>query len=345
MSLGKELKAAFKKAATWGQAVAVGADDLLLITKEGITYSREQLTDDSAGQAFLQTSDQGLVTCAGDLTAYLRYQGLEVLLALCLGQAGAPARQGETAAYRHELRAAASAAGLFGTLVFHKGAGAHEYPSCKVDGFTLEGEAGQPVTAIFNLVCDQMVINTTGGVNPAAQVAALADPTPLNRVLFRQAEIRLNDFAGAALSASDAIAPNRFSLSFKRGQKGDHLAGGGDRIAEPLAEGFPEVSLTLEFPTYTSDIYLSALGSDLRKKASLVFTGASIAEGQNYRLEILLPHLALSNVEAAVDGAGKIKHPITATCLAAATPPAGMTGLTGPLALNLVNARASDPLV
>jgi len=121
--------------------------------------------------------------------------------------------------------------GLFGTLAVYKGVSVHEYPSCKVDGFTISGEAGQPLNITFNLICDDLNLNTTEGTNTAAAMAALTLPAPGNRILFRQGTFLLNDATAAALSDNDRIHPSRFSLTFKRGLEGDYLAGGNDRIA------------------------------------------------------------------------------------------------------------------
>jgi hypothetical protein len=247
-------------------------------------------------------------------------------------------------AYQHELRLADDTDGLFGTLALYKGISAHEYAGCKVDGFTLEGEAGQPLNVTLNLICDDLAINTTSGTNTAAALAALVTPARGNRVLFRQGQFLINDASDAALTSGDAIAPNRFSLTFKRGLVGDHLAGGNDIIAEPTCAAFPEISLNLEFPAYTSDTFLNDMGADTRKKMSLTFTGGEIEPGYNYKLEVLIPHLVLTNAEAAVDRAGKIAHPITASLLGAETAPSGMEGITAPFAVNLVNTRTSDCL-
>lgn len=344
MSSGKEAKAAFKKAGTWGTAVAVADADALLFTSEKITRTREHLPDDSAGQAFHTGADQGLITCAGDISAYLRYQTLEMLMAMAMGTAGSPAQQGESTAYLHELRLGDDTDGLFGTLAFYKGVSAHEYAGCKVDGFTISGEAGQPLTVGFNLMCDDLAINTTSGTNTAAAMAALTAPAVGNRVIFRQGQFLINDQSGDALDSGDAISPSRFSLTFRRNLVGDHLAGGSDKIAEPTCAGFPEISLSLEFPTYTADTYLTDLGSDTRKKMKITFTGSEIESPYNYQMEILIPHLVLTNAEASVDKAGKIAHPITASCLAASSAPTGMTGITAPFALNVINTRTTDAL-
>lgn len=343
MSSGKEIKAAFAKASAWGTAVACGSGDVLLITAENIAHSIEHLPDDSAGQDFQAASDQGLITCRGDLSAYLRYQGLGVFLAMALGTAGSPSAHGASG-YDHALRMAGDLDGLFGTLAVYKGFSVHEYASAKVDGLTIEGQAGQPLSVSFHLICDRRAVNTDSGANTNATMTALAAPATGNRVLFRQGSLLINDAEGDALSSGDAISPSRFSLSLKRGLVGDHLAGGADIIAEPTNAAFPELSLSLEFPSYTSDTYLSDLGSDTRKKMRMDFTGGEIESGVNYALSLIMPHVVLTNAEAAVDRAGKITHPITASLLATASERNGMSGITGPLAIELTNTVSTDLL-
>lgn len=338
MSTGREIKAAFKKAATWGTAVACAQADAILITSESITRKREQLLDDSAGQAYIAAADQGLITCGGELQAYLRYQGLEALLAMVMGQAEPPSpTDGDL--HNHNLSPAANVDGLFGTLAMHKGVSVHEFPAVKVEGFTISGKAGQPLSISFNVLCDDRRINTTDGVNNNAAFSAIGAPPAAGRVLFRQGRFLLNDRDAEALGPADEIRPSGFSLSFKRNLAGDHLAGGGDAIAEPIATGFPELSLELEFPVYTSDVFLRDLGADTRKKMTISFSGAG---GQ--AMTFTMPHVALTNAEASINGAGKITHPIAATLLAPASAPAGMSGLGGPLHIAITNDRASGAL-
>lgn len=337
MSTGREIKAAFKKAATWGEAVACAQDDMILITSESISRSREQLLDDSAGHAFQSNSDQGFITCSGDINAYLRYTGLETLLAMVMGSAGTPSDNGD-GSYTHSLSMADHTDGLFGTLALYKGFSVHEFAGAKLTGFSLSGQAGQPLSLGLNLLCDDRVINTTSGTNTTTVMAALESPSPAGRVLFRHGSFRINDQGGAALDSANEIQPSGFTLSVSRNLSGDHLAGGGDTISEPTATGFPSVSLSLDFPVYTSDVFLSDLGADTRKKMLISFTS-----GDNV-ITLSMPHLALTNAEASINGAGKITQPVSAAMLAAASAPAGMDGVTAPLHMSITNTLSSDPL-
>lgn len=339
MSNGKEVKAAFAKAVAWGTAVACVGTDVVLITKESIPQSIEHLPDDLAGQYWPVEADQGLITCGGELAGYLRYEALGKLLAMAMGAASAPATLGG-GAYLHQLRMTGTTDGLFGTLAVFKGFSVHEYASVKVDGFTIEGMAGQPVQVTFHLICDGLTLNTSTGANTVAGMEALSAPDSGNRILFHQGQFWLNDKDGGALGQGDEIYPSRFVLSFRRNLTGDHLAGGNQKIAEPVMAAFPEISLTLEFPTYSSDTYLDDLGSDTRKKMKISFTAQEIAPGVSFGFSLFLPHLVLTNATTAVDRAGKIQHPLTADILGAASAPEGMEGITAPLAIDVVNTEA-----
>lgn len=337
MSTGREIKAAFKKAAIWGTPVACTQSDMILITSESVSRSREQLLDDSAGHAFQSQSDQGFITCSGDINAYLRYSGLETMLAMVMGAAGSPV-DNEDGTYTHSLAMADHTDGLFGTLALYKGFSVHEFAGAKVSGFTLSGQAGQPLSLGLNLICDDRVINTTSGVNTTSGMSILESPSPAGRVLFRHGSFLMNDQGGAALGAGNDIQPSGFSLSVSRNLSGDHLAGGGDTISEPTSTGFPTLALSLDFPVYTSDVFLSDLGADNRKKMSISFTSG------DSNITLSMPHLALTNAEASINGAGKITQPVSAALLAASSAPAGMDGVTAPLHIAITNTVSTDPL-
>ena len=136
MSSGKEIKAAFAQAATWGQAVACADGDALYITNESVSQSIEHLPDDSAGQSFYTASDQGLITCGGALGGYLRYQSLGVLLAMAMGlgrRAQRPgihrlsASAGDDRRPGRALRHTGRCQGIFGARVRFGQSGRHDH--------------------------------------------------------------------------------------------------------------------------------------------------------------------------------------------------------------------------
>ncbi len=347
MSYGAETKIGLKKAAAWGTPVACGAGDGLLITNEKINWSRESLKDDSAGQSFPGQIDQGLITSGGDLNAYLRYEDL-LLLAMMLGSAAAPEVQGATAAYQHQLTWAASVNGLFATLALFRGYGVHEYPAAKVAKLTLAGQLGKEVTLNASLLCDTMNINTGAGVNNLTTIAAV-NPAPTPRVLASAGLWRMNDQSGVALSGSDELkgknGPVEFSLACDRLLKPDYLAGGGDKIAEPTSDGFPNITLTLKLGEYVSDTWLGELMAGTAKKADVTFTGPVCDGAFSYSFKLELPHLRLISTDGPnIDRGAKLPLSLTYEVLKPDAAPAGMTELTMPIRATIINKQTTSPL-
>lgn len=65
----------------------------------------------------------------------------------------------------------------------------HEYPAGEGRRLCpISGEAGKPLTVSFSLICDDLNINISGGVNNNTVLAGLPTPAPAGRVLFRQGQ-------------------------------------------------------------------------------------------------------------------------------------------------------------
>lgn len=77
---GTEIKAAARKASLWGTAAPCGAGDGILILPPSINKKRPGIVDDSLGLYFPIDSERGAVSAEGDIPAYLRYDGLDLLL-------------------------------------------------------------------------------------------------------------------------------------------------------------------------------------------------------------------------------------------------------------------------
>lgn len=342
MASGREIIAAFKKAGTWGTAVACGALNGLLILNEQVKGGPEYEPDDSL-QTWAKQGDLGAKKYEGDLIAPMRYRGLGLLMACAMGTAGTPAQQGGTAAYLHTLQLATSTEGTFGTLAFDKGHSVWEYASCKVEGFTIKGEAGKPLTIAFHLVCNDLARNTSSGTNNNTTMASVTVPDTQRRVHMRQGVFRINGQTGDAFDSDDIIYPSAFELVFKRKLSRDHVAGS-DAIQEPLNDGKPDITLKLDFPKYTADTYLDAFVNETYQKMDIKFTGAQISGAYYYGLNLYFPNLKCTNAEAAIAGPGKIVHPLEFDCLGCDSAPTGMTALTVPFKVEIQNLLTTNLL-
>lgn len=345
---GVEMKYALKKGTTWGTAVAAGAGDGLLLLPTGLRRDAPIEVDDSQGLYYSADGTPGQISVAGDLPGYLRYDGLDLLLALFAGSAGVPSLHvAGTISYDYVMDLADHSDGLFATFVRHWKNYVEEVRSLKVVSVTLKGERGKPLQLILGTLGDHSVYD---GVNDATTFNNVTIAETGHRVHFAQGAFRMNDQGGAALASGDLIYPNSFELTAKRKltalASGLLTTGGSnpqDVIDEPVNDGMPEVSLKLGFPYHTGKVRLDELGVDTRKKADITFTGALI-EGAIPRLfKLEFPHLQIKTVDV-VDASGNIDEPVEFICHAASAAPAGMTGIVKPFRISGTNQRSTDPL-
>lgn len=344
---GVELKYALKKGATWGTAVACGANDGLLLLPSGISRSADIEVDDSQGLMWSQDGTPGAVKVEGDLPGYLRFDGCDLLLALFMGTAGAPVQQAATAAYAYTYDLADHVDGLFATFARHMKNYVDAVPSAKIAALTIKGDRGKPLQLIAQVIGDNLVQD---GVNDATSFLNVTIAETANRVHFAQGVFRINDQGGAALGSGDVCNPSSFELTAKRQlagvYNGQNVTGGSspqDLIDEPTTDGMPEVSFKLQFPRHTAKTRLTDLGSDTRKKMDITFTGGLIASTYYRTFKLEFPHLQMRSVDI-VDEQGIIKEPVEFICHGASVAPTGMTGIIKPVRISGINQRATDPL-
>lgn len=346
---GVEIKAAVKIASAWGTAVAAGANNGILILPTSVKKSAGNNIDDSLGTFMPVDGTPGEIKVEGDIPMYLRYDGLDLLLALFLGTSGAPTQQGSTAAYAYAYKWLMSIDGLFMTFAKNMKNYVEEHPSAKVAGITLKGEIGKALqltvkTISQNKVFDS-VINTTSTFNNVTIFEAA------NRVRFSEGVFRMNDQSGSALaSPTDVIYPSSFELSAQRKMKGVYgqyktaAPNVQDLIDEPTNDGQPTITLKLTFPRHSNTTYLSVLGSDTRKKMDITFTGGLIASTYYRTFKLQFPHLQMTSDDPA-DAQGIITEPLEFNVLGTLSAPAGMTGITDPFWITGINRMSVDPLV
>lgn len=341
---GRETICAFKKAATWHTPVACGAGDGVLILADNIKVSMGLELDESAGQEWVTEADSGVESAAGNIEAYMRYEGLDVWLALIMGAAGVPVQQGSTAAWAHTFNVISKIDGNFGTLAQKKLLNkVWEYPSLKLHGFKLAAEMNKPVKITFDAIADTLVrTSTTNTTTSMGSVTALK----VNRVIMNKDTIfRMNNQSAGALSDTDKLYPSSFELTFTRPMDSDFVAGQ-DGTDEPADNGFPTISLALKFPRYNTanDAYFDDWKNTVSKKMDITFTGKTIEGVYPYKFRLLFSHLKIDSPEAPVSGPGKIPYSMNLKGMGAAAAPAGMTGLTAPMRIEVTNKRTTNPL-
>ena len=345
---GREVIIGAKKASgDWRTAEALGAGDGILITGESFgAKAPTMVDDDSLGQADIKNvyrTHEGLTGAGVD--GYLRYEGWDVLLALALGTAGVPSQLDGTA-YYNTYSPADNINGLFATMAMKKAGTTHgiwEIPSAKIHGFTIRGEVGGLATISFNIMGNKI---ENYGVSVANQdIDNVTPPTYLHVAkMDSNTALRMNAQGGAALQDTDKIYPFSFEVTYNRPMAEQYEAGYDD-MSEPVQDGFAEATIRMRFDKYNLDTFMDAIDQDTEYKMDILLKGLQIgATGHYYQMRINIPLVRWRSGSADVGGPGTIAHEVEGRLLAVDSAPTGMTGVTDPLAIHVINTRTTDPL-
>ena len=175
-------------------------------------------------------------------------------------------------------------------------------------------------------------------------MASVTTPDKHNRALFRQGVFRMNAQSGAALASGDIVKPKEFTLEIERVGMEDQYQAGSQQIIEPLETGKVQVKLTLPFNRMddVNDAYFADWIAETEKKADIIFTGALIEDTYYYYYKFQFPRLKLEDVDYPDENI--IPASIVLRGLEADTAPTGMTGITKPVQLDIMNKHTTDML-
>jgi hypothetical protein len=346
--VGRESIIGLKKAAVWGTAVAAAANSGFLIRGDfDLGMDRARQRDESVGLDWVETVDAGALTLEGSMPAWLRYEGLETVLALVMGTAGAPAQQAATIAYKHTLQLATVIDGLYASVAAKKKSDlVFEFPSVKIVGVTIKGSMMGPTEITFQVVANDLARNAAGGTNNTTTIATVTYRSKgLRAFTDENATLWMNDQSAAALAAGDAIKPSEWTLTFRRPLKGDNVVDGTRGIDEPRGEGFPEPTLELKFPQLSDAqaTFWTNFDANTAKKARIYLRGPLIVDTYYYEFVILMPHLKIAKITSPISGPGKIPTDVTFEVLKASAAPTGMA-VTKPFQVEIQNTITTDAL-
>jgi hypothetical protein len=281
-------KVGFKKAATWGTAVDVGAGDQMKIISEGLGDGiPKPIQDENIGDALKGQNMQGDVELEGSIAEIARFEGLERRLALFMGSdTVAIVQAGQV--WSHAMNFKPSNTGKFGTLVLDKGMGnaaLWEYPSVKQSSMDFDHQDGKLVFT-HGLIANKVVREATE--NDATSMGALTIPTNALMVIFQHVKLQIKEVTGAEgnLAGGDEILVTNVKGTCNRNIKGDHESGSNaGYIGEPETDGLPEAQLMFTVANYKSAV--DALIKEQQKvqagrepktyKLQLTWTGKTIA--------------------------------------------------------------------
>lgn len=336
-------KSAWKKGFIWGTEIDVNvAGTGILPLNAGVPkLGIPPIEEESAVSAFQSDVDQGdypPVDFALDFDA--RYEGLGPIIAQIFGTAGTPQQQDTTAAWLHTVQLANKIAGLFGTYATEKLDKIHVVPSVKPYKLTYSLSGGLIKVSINmrgdNVIDDSSIISSMSSVTTADKH---------NRILARQGLFRMNAQSGAALtSPTDDIKVKNYTLEIERKLDTPDPEVGSRTIVEPREEGKPVVKLTMEFNRMdtANKAYFSDWKAETEKKMDIKFTGALIESTYYYYKLFQFPRMKIEDIE--YPDANVIPAKMILRGIEADSAPTGMTGITKPVQLDVMNKRTTDML-
>ena len=346
MSSGISQKVFFgiKKGTTWGTAVQLTAKCGIKAKAVGpLNLQQEVIQDESIGMEWPERWDLGRINQELTFEGDLRYENKQWMhIAQVIGDdAGTVA----SSIYTHIMDIQDSEAGFYcaAALIDDQ---VYEWESVKAVSFDLTTGADGFMQFSCTGIANNM--NIAGdGTNTATTIGTTADyETEGNKIPFDQARVRINAQAGAALGTGDIVYPSAITLHMSRPYERDFVADNAVtntkewETSEPVESGLRnDVILTLEFPELTTDDYLENFQDAAAKKADIIFT--SVASTRSLTIEF--PNLAPLQPDVSLSGVGRIPQVISYQCLAVAsgTGPTGMTAVSKPFRMTLLNTAGS----
>lgn len=347
-----------KKATTWGTAVAAGATDGVYVRSLDTPGNLviEQIRGLS-GSVTALSPVPGNKQVSVSLQADLRYEGLETLLALVMGTAGAPTTV-DTSGKQHVLKINNQIDGIFATLAYEliKDTTVIEIPSVKLTGLTLRGRQGRPVEVEFRGIGDDYKYGTSA-VNTTTTIDSVTLSSNLEWALFKHAVLNCNAQNGADFSGTDLLYVTGFEINVDRAMEGRFSTERGDKISEPIETDFMTVKGSFEFPDVnTGTGGSSALAADqltyantaaTAKKMKLKLTGTTLAGSttQYFQHVLWLPYVVLGEGKPGIPGPEGQTWSVPFESFKVGTAPTGFTaGYTDAITYEVFSKRANDAL-
>jgi hypothetical protein len=347
---GRELRAAFAKATTWGTPVSV-TRQILIASTEGMDSMPQIVDDEVIGHAFLQAGEVGDHTPPTPaLSMVARYEDVDSFFAAAVGSPAAPTVVSSVAAnslvaYQHVVDLAPELTAFFTLAVDFPGHYVQEIPSLKVHGYSMRvGENGRMVVE-FQTVGNKTTYDSTTNTNSTVHGARNAGLG--NRLFRKNGTFRMNPQSASALASGDAISILR-EISFNGTEpvSADDFVFGQDYIVEPDNNGFPEFTVEVTYARMTSASANSlAVGLAVARvfKADWKFLGPYINSVTQRQMLWEFPALQLRSFRAVASGPDQVRPQATFHAKMAASSPNGMA-FVNPYRLTVINANSQNLL-
>ncbi len=328
---GRQVAIAFAKFATnsWGVAASVTKGSYFS-SDGGMKLKPNIVEDDAFGQTFVKTSDVGNIQAPDlNLQAQSRYDDYSYILdALSMGSPSTPviatSAVGQTTSWTHQFDLAPTLDGLGATFAMDKQLYVEELTSAKIHGFTVEDGTGGLMHTTYQVMGSKPT--NISSINVNSTVGGATFPALANRMLKKQGVFRMNLNTAGALGATDAVNAEKIKFVYDRPQDAPFVFGQ-DYIMEPADNGFPDLSIEIEYPrmnTVSANSLFAGLSIGTAFKADWTFLGALINSTDAYKVLFQFPYLQCVDHQTPTAGAQQIKPKAMFKARMATTSPTGM---------------------
>jgi hypothetical protein len=310
----------------------------------------EQLPDESVSRSWQGDPIQGNITVNGSVTCYLRYLGVEKLLAYPLGAAAA-ASLIEAGAYRHKFTYTSNTYGKFATVAIDKHVSVHLYPSTKFLGFTITGQAGRPTNLVARSFSNNNIVPAPAPNNTLGTASYRSQG---DHVLWAHQSLLVASKVGAApTSTTDQYMPASWELVYDQPQAQHWVMNNSAEIIEPIPDGSPNATLNLTFPRYatapagTPGNTFAVWGkANTPVKIWLRAVGATITGSTRRRFDLYGVNGFVSSVVSNISNPQAIPQQVTINLKSTTAVPTGLPAWVSPsggFSIALTNSLATAP--
>lgn len=295
-------QAGFIAAASWTED-HVAATTRLRLVSESMTEAYDKLRSSALiGQAAQHEFINGIANVTGELVVELSYDN-DAILEFCFGSV--------VATRQYEFT---NALAKWFHLTIDRSTRRHYFSSCKVNSFTISGDASaeDPIRLSMNLT--SRVATDAATVFPT--LAAVGDPVFFKHLYASSVSgFWLDTSAGTnALAAADALNIKSFEITVDHALQTDGKdSWSPSSVLDPVVNGFRSVSLKVSLARYLSTAPTSSLrtwkAAATRLQGLLTFTSSP----NSY--VFYLPEMKISEgAEFNVGGPGAIEGDVTFQC-------------------------------
>jgi len=334
---GVNIKTAAKWCDGWGQETTLGADDSFQVLSSDIQGALDLLPNESmAGTPHQPIFTAGAIMANGSISVYAKYDGLDMFVAMAMGQCADPDGGGDDghqvgsgpAGYYNWYSVRQALSGLYATFGIDREVDIQVIDSVTVNQLTIRGEAGQRCEFQFDLLGREA--SSSSALNTSS--ATWSQPTPIEFIMFKDSKFYANIQSGAALGPDDMFYPSSFEVVVNNTMVADLTAKNDPYQDAPDRDGWSEVTANFSLPRFEDNRFDVAYLAGTPMKMGLVFTdqnqiGAAGSGEYYYQFRIWLPQVQVSEAPRAVGGPEKIPGDFSIVATKPESAPTGFTGV------------------